>query len=47
MLSAVILSERSYPALTLGRITGTLEVRPSRSSRTKDSSSQISNACGR
>ena len=32
---------------TVGTITGTLEVRPSRSSRTKDSSSQTSNARGR
>ena len=31
MLSAVIHSERSYSALTLGRITDTPEVRPHRS----------------
>ena len=36
MLSALILSEHSYPAFTLGRITGTPEVRFSRSSRTKE-----------
>ncbi len=32
MLSAVILSALSYPAFTVGTITGTLAVRPSRSS---------------
>ena len=42
MLSAVIPSELRYPALALGRTTGTPEVRPPRSSRTKGSSSQIS-----
>ena len=35
MLSALILSERGYPAITLGRITGTPEVRIFRSSRTE------------
>ena len=35
MLSAVIHSALSYPAFTVGTITGTPEVRPSRSSRTK------------
>jgi hypothetical protein len=38
MLSAVIHSEHSYPANAVGTTTGTPEVRPSRSSRTKDSS---------
>ena len=36
MLSALILSEHSYPAYALGRTTGTPEVRISRSSRTKE-----------
>jgi hypothetical protein len=36
MLSALILSELSYPANALGRTTGTPEVRQSRSSRTRD-----------
>ena len=36
MLSAVILSALGYPAFTVGTITGTPEVRPSRSSRTED-----------
>jgi len=36
MLSAVILSIHSYPAFTVGTITGTPEVCPSRSSRTKE-----------
>jgi hypothetical protein len=44
MLSVVIRSERSYPAFTIGMITGTLEVRSSRSSRTKEKSFQYSNA---
>jgi hypothetical protein len=44
MLSAVIRSVHSYPAFTVGTITGTLEVRSSRSSRTKEDSSQYSNA---
>jgi hypothetical protein len=44
MLSVVILSVHSYPAFTIGMITGTLAVRPSRSSRTKERSSQYSNA---
>jgi len=42
MLSALILSEHSYPACTPGGITGTLEVRQSGSSRTTDCSLQIS-----
>ncbi len=40
MLSAVILSALGYPAFTIGIITGTPAVRPSRSSRTKEGSSQ-------
>jgi len=36
MLSALILSEHSYPAIALGRTTGTPEVRFSRSSRTEE-----------
>ena len=44
MLSAVIHSVHSYPAFTVGMITGTLAVRSSRSSRTKEKSSQYSNA---
>ena len=44
MLSAVIHSTHSYPAFTVGTITGTPEVCPSRSSRTKEGSSQYSNA---
>ena len=44
MLSVVILSVHSYPAFTIGMITGTPAVRPSRSSRTKERSSQYSNA---
>ncbi len=44
MLSAVILSIHGYPAFTVGAITGTPEVSPSRSSRTKEGSSQYSNA---
>ena len=39
MHSALILSERGYPAITLGRITGTPEVRLSWSSRTRERSS--------
>ncbi|KAF3449752.1 hypothetical protein FNV43_RR05830 [Rhamnella rubrinervis] len=35
MLSAVIRSALGYPAFTVGTITGTPEVRPSRSSRTR------------
>ena len=42
MLSAVILSAHSYPAFTVGTITGTPAVRSSRSSRTKEESSQYS-----
>jgi len=42
MLSALIRSEHSYPACTAGAITGILAARPSRSSRTKDGSSQNS-----
>ena len=44
MLSAVIHSAHGYPASTVGTITGTPAVRPSRSSRTKEGSSQYSNA---
>ncbi len=43
MLSAVIRSALGYPASTVGTITGTPEVRPSRSSRTRERSSQCSN----
>ncbi len=39
MLSAVIHSALGYPAFTVGTITGTPAVRPSRSSRTKEGSS--------
>ena len=46
-LQRLSLPNDSYPALTLGRITGTPEVRPLRSSRTKSSSSHISNAHSR
>ena len=42
MLSAVILSALGYPASTVGTITGTPAVRSSRSSRTKEDSSQYS-----
>ena len=45
MLSAVIHSAHSYPAFTVGTITGTPAVRPSRSSRTREGSSQCSYAC--
>ena len=45
MLSAVIHSALGYPAFTVGTITGTPAVRPSRSSRTKEDSSQYSCAC--
>ena len=45
MLSAVIHSAHGYPAFTPGGITGTPAVRPSRSSRTKEGSSQCSYAC--
>ena len=44
MLSAVIFPIHSYPAYTVGTITGTSEVCLFRSSRTKKSSSQYSNA---
>ncbi|QCE06704.1 hypothetical protein DEO72_LG9g1718 [Vigna unguiculata] len=44
MLSAVIRSALGYPAFTVGTITGTPEVHPSRSSRTRERSSQCSNA---
>ncbi len=44
MLSAVIRSALGYPVSTVGTITGTPEVRPSRSSRTRERSSQCSNA---
>jgi len=37
MLSALILSEHSYPAIAPGGTTGTPAVRPSQSSRTRDS----------
>ena len=47
MLSAVITSVHSYPAFTIGMITGTPEVRPFRSSRTRNRSSQISYAHNR
>lgn len=42
--SAVIRSAIGYPAFIVGTITGTPEVRPSRSSRTRERSSQCSNA---
>ncbi|VXD18895.1 Predicted protein [Planktothrix serta PCC 8927] len=45
MLSAVIHSAHGYPAFTVGTITGTPAVRPSRSSRTREGSSQCSYAC--
>jgi hypothetical protein len=44
MLSAVIRSALGYPAYTIGMITGTPVVRPSRSSRTRERSYQCSNA---
>jgi hypothetical protein len=44
MLSAVILSVRSYPAFPVGTRTGRPLVRSSRSSRTKEESSQYSYA---
>ena len=44
MLSAVIRSARGYPAFPVGTRTGTPEVRPSRSSRTRERSFQYSNA---
>ena len=44
MLSAVIRSAHSYPACPVGTRTGTPSVRPSRSSRTRERSSQYSNA---
>ncbi len=44
MLSAVIRSALGYPAFTVGTITGTPAVRPSRPSRTKEGSSQCSYA---
>ena len=44
MLSAVILSALGYPACPLIRRTGTPAVRPSRSSRTMEGSSQCSTA---
>ncbi len=43
MLSAVIRSALDYPAYSVGTKTGTSVVRPSRSSRTKESSFQYSN----
>ncbi|KAK8941102.1 hypothetical protein KSP39_PZI010650 [Platanthera zijinensis] len=43
MLSAVIRSALGNPAFTVVTITGTPEVRPSRSSRTRERSSQCSN----
>ncbi|KAJ3674023.1 hypothetical protein LUZ60_006015 [Juncus effusus] len=39
-----IRSALGYPAFTVGTITGTPEVRPSQSSRTRERSSQCSNA---
>ncbi len=44
MLSAIIRAVHSYPAFPIGIRTGTLLVRFSRSSRTKEKSSQCSNA---
>ena len=44
MLSAVISSALGYPAYTVGTITGTPAVRPSRSSRTEEGPSQCSSA---
>ena len=44
MLSAVIPSAHGYPAYPVGTRTGRPEVRPSRSSRTMEGSSQYSNA---
>jgi hypothetical protein len=44
MLSAVIRSAHSYPAYPIGMRTGRPSVRPSRSSRTREDSSQCSNA---
>jgi hypothetical protein len=44
MLSVVILSALGYPASTVGTITGTPKVHPSRSSRTRERSSKFSNA---
>lgn len=44
MLSAVIHSALGYPAFPVGTRTGILAVRPSRSSRTMEGSSQCSNA---
>ena len=44
MLSAVIRSALGYPACPVGTRTGTPAVRPSRSSRTRERSSQYSNA---
>ena len=44
MLSAVIRSALGYPAYPVGTRTGTPEMRPSRSSRTRERSSQYSNA---
>ena len=47
MLSAVIQSELWLPSVATGVTTGTLEVRPLRSSRTRSSSLQFSNTHGR
>jgi hypothetical protein len=44
MISIVIHSTLGYPASTVGTITGTPEVHPSRSSRTRERSSICSNA---
>ena len=44
MLSAVILSRHSYPAFTIGMITGTPAVCPSRFSRIQKGSPHYSNA---
>jgi hypothetical protein len=47
MLSAVILSALGYPAFTVGTITGTPEVRPSRSSRTFGKTSTFAGLFGK
>jgi hypothetical protein len=44
MILVVIRSSLGYPTCTMGTITGTLEVHPSGSSRTRERSSQYSNA---
>ncbi|KAK8958328.1 hypothetical protein KSP40_PGU021784 [Platanthera guangdongensis] len=45
MLLAIIRSALVYPTFTVGTITGTPEVRPSWSSRTRERSSQCNNVC--